>query len=63
MTIATFIARFFSVGLLIIGISHLAQAKMWRDLFIAIKKTGFAGLIIVLFTLPQGLLIVLGHNI
>jgi hypothetical protein len=62
MTIETLIARFFSVGLLVVGISHFAQPKLWRNFFVAIKRTGFAGIIIGMFTLPQGLLIVLGHN-
>jgi len=63
MTVATLVARIFSVGLLIIGISHLLQAGLWRSFFITIKRTGFAGFIIAMFTLPQGLLIALGHNI
>ena len=63
MTIATLIARFFSVSFLVVGVSHLAQPKLWRDFFVTIKRTGFAGIIIAMFTLPQGLLIVLGHNI
>jgi hypothetical protein len=63
MTIATLIARFFSIGLLVIGVSHLAQPKLWRDFFVTIKRSGFAGIIIAMFTLPQGLLIVLGHNV
>lgn len=63
MTIATLIAKFFSVSLLVVGASHLAQPRLWRDFFITIKSTGFAGFIIAMFTLPQGLLIVLGHNV
>ncbi len=63
MTIATLIERFFSVSLLVVGVSHLAQPRLWRDFFIKIKGTGVAGLIIAMYTLPQSLLIILGHNI
>jgi hypothetical protein len=61
--ISTLIARFFSVSLFLVGLSHLIQPRLWRDFFIKIKETGVAGLIIAMYTLPQGLLIVLGHNI
>ena len=63
MTIATLIARFFAISLLVVGISHLAQPARWRDFFIKIKETGIAGIIIAMYTVPQGLLIVVGHNI
>ena len=59
----TFIARFFSVSLFLIGLSHLIQPRLWRDYFLRIKETGVAGIIIAMYTLPQGLLIVLGHNV
>jgi hypothetical protein len=63
MSISTLIARFFSVSLFLVGLSHVVQPRLWRDFFIKIKETGVAGIIIVMYTLPQGLLIVLGHNI
>lgn len=63
MSIPILIAKFFSVSLLFVGISHIAQPRLWRDFFIKLKETGVAGLIIAMYTLPQGLLIVLGHNI
>jgi hypothetical protein len=63
MTLSILIARFFSVSLLIVGVSHLVQSRLWRDFFLRIKNTGVAGIIIAVYTLPQGLLIVLGHNI
>ena len=63
ISIPTLIARFFSISLFLVGLSHLIQPRLWRDFFIKIKETGVAGLIIAMYTLPQGLLIVLGHNI
>ena len=63
MSIPILIARFFSVSLFLVGVSHLAQPRLWRDFFIKIKETGVAGIIIAMYTLPQGLLIILGHNV
>jgi hypothetical protein len=63
ISIPTLIARFFSVSLFLVGLSHVIQPRLWRDFFLKIKGTGVAGLIIAMYTLPQGLLIVLGHNI
>src|SRR5262245_20628543 len=63
MTITSFIARFFSLSLLAIGLSHAIQPKPWRDFFILIKGSGVAGIIITMYTLPVGLLIIAGHNI
>ena len=63
MSIPTLIARFFSVSLCLVAVSHLVQPRLWRDFFTKIKGTGVAGIIIAMYTLPQGLLIVLGHNI
>ncbi len=58
-----FVARYFAITLLAVGLSHTAQPRWWRDFFIRLKATGFAGIIIAMFTFPLGLLIVLGHNI
>lgn len=63
MTITVFIARFFSLSLLAIGLSHAIQPKLWLNFFILIKKSGVAGIIIAMFTLPVGLMIIAGHNI
>jgi hypothetical protein len=63
MSLTVFVARFFSVTLLVVGLSHLVQPRLWRDFFIILKKTGVAGIIIAMYTFPQGLLIILCHNI
>ncbi len=63
MTITTFVARFFSVSLLVVGLSHAAQPKLWRDFFLVLKRTGVAGIIIAMFTFPVGLMLVVGHNV
>lgn len=63
MTLQIFIARFLSISLLITAISHVAQPKLWRNFFLLLKGTGVAGIIIAMYTLPLGLVIVLGHNV
>jgi hypothetical protein len=61
--LAVFIARYFAISLLAVALSHAAQPRLWRDFFIAVKRTGYAGIIISAFTFPLGLLLVLGHNV
>ena len=55
--------RFYAVSFLAVGISHILQAQMWANFFTALRKTGYAALIIAMFTLPQGLAIVIWHNV
>lgn len=60
---ALFIERYFAITMLVLGLSHIALAREWRDFFLLLKQTGVAGIIIAMFTFPLALLIVLGHNI
>ncbi|MFO0892905.1 MAG: hypothetical protein U0790_27665 [Isosphaeraceae bacterium] len=48
--------------LLIVCLSHLAQPRLWAEFFRALARTGLAPLIIAMYTMPIGLLIVVGHN-
>lgn len=63
MSLTVFIAKYFSLSLLAVGLSHLVQPRLWANYFIKIKETGVAGIIIGMYTFPLGLLIVLGHNV
>ena len=54
---------FTALLLLATGISHLAQPRLWAELFIDLLAKPYGGLYIGVLTLPLGLLIVLGHNI
>jgi hypothetical protein len=63
MTLQLFIERFFAITLLVTGVSHLAQPKLWRDFFLLLKKSGAAGIIIAMFTFPMGLALILTHNL
>ncbi len=55
--------RFFAIAFLAVGLSHIVQAQMWADFFAALRKTSYAALVIAMFTLPQGLTIVVWHNV
>jgi hypothetical protein len=48
---------------LIVGLSHLAQPGEWLKFFAVVKQTGVAGFIIAMFTLPVGLLLLVGHQV
>ncbi len=56
---ARYIAAWFALSLVIFGLSHAAHPRLWADFFHAMKATGFAPLIIGLYTLPTGLVILL----
>lgn len=60
--IETLIERFYAPMLVIVGLSHVLHPRPWAELFAALKRTGFAGLTIGMFTLPMGLFMVAGHN-
>ena len=60
---ARYIDAFFAPMLLIMCLSHAAQPRLWADFFLAMKRTGLAPLIIGMYTLPVGLLLVVGHNL
>lgn len=56
------IAKIFSIGLLIVGLSHIVQAKRWANYLFDFIHSKSAPFIIGMLTLPVGLLIVVGHN-
>ena len=59
---ARYIDAWFGLSLVIVGLSHAAQPRLWAEFFNAMKRTGYAPLIIGMYTLPTGLVILLGHN-
>src|SRR5262245_22133954 len=48
---------------LLTGISHVVQPAAWVRFFAVVKGTGVAGFIIAMFTLPVGLLLLVGHQV
>jgi uncharacterized protein YjeT (DUF2065 family) len=63
LSVAPYIDAWFALTLVIIGLSHAAQPRLWADFFVMLKRTGFAPLIIGMYYLPTGLVILLGHNL
>jgi hypothetical protein len=58
-----FIAKIFSVAILIYGFSHFLQAKRWAKFLSILLQIEQDPFIIGSLTLPLGLFIVIGHNI
>jgi hypothetical protein len=58
------VEKLVAVGFLLIGISHMAQARAWSEFFIRIREKGAAGSIqLGLLNLPLALLIIAFHNV
>ncbi len=58
------IAKVYAVGFFVIGVSHFVNARLWTDFFTELRTNNrFAALLIGTFTLPVGLLLIIGHNI
>jgi len=55
--------RIMAPGFLLMGLSHLIQPRMWVRFFELVRQSGAAGAIIGLYTLPLGLLLIVGHNV
>ena len=60
---ARYIDAWFALSMVIFGLSHAAQPRLWAAFFSAMKATRFAPLIIGMYTLPTGLVILLAHNV
>jgi len=57
------IERIVAPCFLLMGLSHLIQPRMWVRFFELVRQSGAAGAIIGLYTLPFGLLLIVGHNV
>ncbi len=54
--------QYFAIALIIVGLSHAVQPKLCLEFFSALDRTGFAGLIVALYSLPQGMFLLVVHN-
>lgn len=63
LPIDTLIERWFAIGLLIFGLSHLLYPAAWAALFLPLRERETGGFLLAMFNLPLGLVVVLGHNI
>jgi hypothetical protein len=63
MPLDTLIERWFAVGWLVFGVSHLLYPAKWAALFLAVRERETGALLLATFNLPVGLAVVLGHNV
>ena len=63
MPIETLIERWFAIGWLIFGLSHLLHPARWAALFLPLRQRETGPLLLGLFNLPIGLVVVLAHNV
>ena len=63
MPIETLIERWFAIGWLLFGLSHVLYPAKWAALFLPLRERETGGLLLALFNLPLGLVVVLGHNV
>ena len=57
------IERWFAIGLLIFGLSHLLYPDPWAAAFLPLRERAEGGLVLATFTMPLGLAVVLAHNV
>ncbi len=58
-----YIERVMSIAILVIGLSHMIQRKIWAEFLTAATQHRFGALFIAIPTLAIGLFIVAGHNV
>jgi hypothetical protein len=63
VTMALLIERMFAAGFLVAALSHLLWPRLWGELFYDLLQSRYAPLVVAVYTLPLGLLIVVGHNL
>src|SRR5262245_4110813 len=63
MPLDLLIERWFAVGWLAFGLSHLLYPGKWAGLFLPLREREAGGFLLALFNMPLGLMVVLGHNV
>ena len=63
MPLDLLIERWFAIGFLVFGLSHLLYPAKWAAVFLPLRDRDTGGLFVATFTLPLGLIVVLAHNI
>lgn len=63
MPIDTLIERWFAIGWLVFGLSHLLYPAKWAALFLSLRERETGGLLLGTLNLLLGLFVILGHNI
>ena len=63
MAAIVLIEWFVALVLLIVGLSHLTAPREWAALFTALLEQPWGTLIVGMWTLPFGVVLIVGHNI
>ena len=63
MRLELLIERWFAIGWLVFGLSHLLYPCKWAALFLPLRERESGALLVATFNLPLGLAIVLAHNV
>lgn len=56
------IEKIFSFVFLIVGLSHLLQPARWVDYFIWLRSKSFGAFVVLIYTLPVAIVIIVFHN-
>lgn len=63
MPLDLLIERWFAIGFLVFGLSHLLYPGQWAAVFLPLRESETGGLLLAMLTLPLALLVVLTHTI
>ena len=63
MPLDLLIERWFAIGWLLFGLSHMLYPGKWAALFLPLRERDTGGLLLATFNLPLGLAVVLAHNV
>jgi hypothetical protein len=63
MSLELLIERWFGIGFLFFGLSHLLYPRTWAALFLPLRERDTGGFLVATFNLPAGLVVVLAHNV
>jgi len=63
MSLDILIERWFAIGWLVFGLSHLLYPAKWAALFLPLRERETGGLLLGTFNLLLGLFVILGHNV
>lgn len=63
MSLDILIERWFAIGWLVFGLSHLLYPAKWAALVLPLRERETGGLLLGTLNLLLGLFVILGHNI
>ena len=54
--------KIFAFVFVLVGLSHLLQPAAWVDFFVWLRSKTFGGFIVVIYTLPIAMVLIVFHN-